>query len=248
MPGADSRTSGGRADFDAARQLYASGHRQEASELLRSLQATCDPDREPSLLGATGALLAEVLVCTGRPAEACWELLRAREIFAAHDKPILAAICDHNLAVVLHGLGDDIEEAEARLRRARATFLAARRGLDVASCDFNLAIILHDTGRLDDAVERYVSAREIFRARRRWADAAACNQNLGGVLCDLGRYLEAHGRLDDAGAAYHELGDAEGVKQCRANLARLEALIAEQGGGEQAVAAAPVVSISPTLA
>jgi hypothetical protein len=116
----------------------------------------------------------------GRAEEAWARVSDAARVFRASGQHGELAVCEHDLAVLLHDAGR-LAEATAALRtvqpRLRPAGLCA-----VATCELNLGIARHEAGDIDGAVRAYDRAHRAFMATGRETEALICEQNRATAL------------------------------------------------------------------
>ena len=117
------------------------------------------------------------------------------------------------------------DEAVEYYRASREAKLQSGDPLWAAVQENNLAEILSDQGRLDEAETLFRNMVRVSRAARFPIGAALGTSNLGRLAARDGRFAEAHAELDEAAAAFAEIGDRRYENETHAR--RAESLVLE---------------------
>lgn len=198
------------AEYEAAERLYREGGFEvERACVLRSM---IDP-----------------LMHLGRYEEALEAGRRAREILRAHDRSLLAAQVDTNLANVHHRLGRDAESLDA-YERALAVFREYEDHGAVAIVEFNRAHVFLERNELDEAGQGYRRARDWFRRQGQELRENQCRYALAYLAFVAGRYGEALRLYDQVRTTDLELGDERHAALCA--LDEAEVLLSLNAWGE----------------
>lgn len=170
------------------------GDAAAAADWARRARGIADASGDEPLAAEARRVLGSLLLGLGRAEEARLELQQARQIFARHGQPSLAASCERILAEV-HDT--ELEDAAARSLYERSIGTQRRVG-----SQRRLAVVLHSSaafelqrGVLDVADERLAEAFNLFVE-------IGDLQELAAVTTDLGLLAMNRGHLDAAVAHF----------------------------------------------
>lgn len=157
---------------------------RELAERLAEVAGSEGVGRAEALMWA-----ADRMVQIGGVEDALAALSAAVDLFEAAGVTAPVAACEHNMAVILRGLGRT-EEALEHHERAVAFFREQFDSEEAARCTLHVGDLLHDLGRHEEALAAYAAVRD-EQLDSEPARAGAAGIRRGRVLVELARHEEA---------------------------------------------------------